>query len=125
VPVVVLFQLALIVAAAAGCQRTGPVDAAAAVLGGDAQRGRESIRSYGCDACHTIPGVRGANALVGPPLNQMARRTYIAGHLPNTPENMMIWVRSPQAVLPGTAMPDTGVTDRDARDIVAYLYTLR
>jgi cytochrome c1 len=63
--------------------------------------------------------------LVGPPLAGVASRAYIAGVLPNTPENMMVWVRDPQGVDSLTAMPNTGVTASDARDIAAYLYTLR
>jgi cytochrome c1 len=75
--------------------------------------------------CHTIPGVREARALVGPPLIQIASRMYLAGHVPNTPANMIAWIRHPRDAEPHTAMPDTGVTEADARDIAAYLYTLR
>jgi len=98
---------------------------ARAMTGGDPLRGRTALRSYGCDTCHTIPGVATANATVGPPLTQIARRTYLAGRLANTPQNMTLWIRSPREVDPQTAMPDTGVSINDARDIAAYLYTLR
>ena len=94
------------------------------VQGGDAERGRRAIASYGCGSCHIIPGVREARGTVGPPLNGWANRHYIAGNLPNNPEDLMRWVMNPQEVEPGTAMPDMGVTDQDARDIAAYLYTL-
>ena len=95
------------------------------VPGGDAAAGRAAIRSYGCGACHTIPGVPGADALVGPPLTQFAYRQYVAGMLPNTPANLVTWIRTPQAVVPGNAMPDMGVTEADALNIAAYLATLR
>jgi putative membrane protein len=95
------------------------------LTGGDPYHGRDAIRTYGCDSCHTIPGVATADALVGPPLNRMASRTIIAGRIENTPENMLRWIRQPHVVEPGTAMPDTGVPEQDGRDIVAYLYTLR
>ena len=95
------------------------------VPGGDPQQGRGAIREYGCGACHVIPGVTGASGLVGPPLNSFARRAYVAGNLPNTAPNLIRWIQVPQAVEPGTAMPNLGVTDADARDIAAYLYTLR
>lgn len=72
-----------------------------------------------------IPGVIGADALVGPPLNGIASRRYLAGVLPNTPDRMIEWLRNPKAVEPPTAMPDLDVTEQDARDIAAYLYTLR
>lgn len=95
------------------------------LTGGDPDRGRVQIHNYGCDTCHTIPGVMTATATVGPPLTQIGRRSYLAGRLENTPENMFEWIRHPRRVDEKTAMPDTGVTERDARDIVAYLYTLR
>jgi cytochrome c1 len=88
-------------------------------------RGARLITQYGCGTCHTVPGVDGADGLVGPPLTEFARRTYIAGELVNSESNLHRWIRFPQQVEPGTAMPDLGVTKRDAADITAYLYTLR
>jgi cytochrome c len=98
---------------------------AAQLTGGDPDRGVGLIGRYGCAACHTIPGIRGANAAVGPPLTRVASRMYLAGQLQNTPANMVRWIQHPREVEHGTAMPDMGVTDSDARDIAAYLYTLR
>ncbi len=95
------------------------------VADGDPDRGVESLQAYGCGACHVIPGVPGAVSYVGPPLTDWAERHYIAGSLSNTPENLMLWLREPQTVEPGTAMPDMGVTEQAARDMSAYLYTLR
>ena len=92
--------------------------------GGDPARGEAVIRRVGCGSCHTIPGVRGARGLVGPPLYFFSRRTMIAGELPNTSENLVRWLRDPQQVERGTAMPNLGLTDRQARDVAAYLYTL-
>lgn len=108
-----------------GCDSGEVYRSAAAMTGGDPQRGRDAISRYGCDTCHTIPGVRTARARVGPPLTSIAERVYLAGHLPNTPDNMQKWIRQPHQLEPHTAMPDTGVTEADARDIAAYLYTLR
>ena len=99
--------------------------AAAALTGGDPAYGPALMRKYGCQACHTIPGVDGADGLVGPPLGGIASRSYIAGVLPNTPQNMMRWIQNPKGVDSLTAMPVTGVTDSDVRHIAAYLYTLR
>ena len=93
--------------------------------GGNATNGKVAINHYGCASCHTIPGIRGANGLVGPPLNQIASRVYIGGVLANTPDNMLRWLRDPPAVDPKTAMPNLHLTDSDARDIAAYLYTLK
>jgi cytochrome c len=98
---------------------------AARMTGGDPQQGKVLIRQYGCQTCHTIPGVEGATGLVGPPLDRIGSRVYLAGRLSNTPENMMRWIRDPQGIEPGTAMPQLGVTEQDGRDIAAYLYTLQ
>lgn len=95
------------------------------VVDGNPLRGRELIGHYGCGACHTIPGIYTARGRVGPPLYFWSRRTMIAGELPNTPANLIRWIRNPPSVEPGTAMPDVGVTRRQARDIAAYLYTLQ
>jgi cytochrome c1 len=91
--------------------------------GGDPDRGREHVIAYGCPACHDIPGIRAPGGLVGPPLRDLARRTYVAGHLPNTPGNLVRWIRDPHAVSPGTAMPTLGLSEEEARDVAAYLYT--
>lgn len=116
--------LLLIVGLISGCH--GMSDAQAAELtGGNPHRGSEAIRRYGCQSCHSIPGISGATALVGPPLSGIASRSYIAGVLVNNPANMMTWIRNPPAVDDKTAMPNMGVTEKDARDIAAYLYTLR
>jgi cytochrome c1 len=53
----------------------------------------------------------------------IAGRTIIAGRLENKPANLRRWIEHPQAVSPGTAMPDLGVTPADSRDIAAFLYT--
>ncbi|MEO8925456.1 MAG: c-type cytochrome [Caldimonas sp.] len=95
------------------------------VVGGNAQHGPPLIVAYGCAACHTVPGVKEARGNVGPPLTRFGDRTYIAGMLRNTPANLVRWIRDPQGVLPGNAMPNMGVTEAEARDIAAYLYTLR
>jgi cytochrome c2 len=99
--------------------------AAQATTGGDPKQGAALIHSIGCGACHVVPGVDEANGEVGPPLAGIADRTYIAGKLRNTPENMIRWLRNPQNVVRGNAMPDMGLSEESARDIAAYLYTLR
>jgi cytochrome c1 len=92
---------------------------------GDAEAGRLLLRQFGCGACHRIPGVPTAKGNVGPPLDDIGARAYLAGRLPNTPANMQRWIRDPQSVDPQTAMPNVGLTDEHARDIVAYLDRLR
>jgi putative membrane protein len=90
----------------------------------DARRGAQLINQYGCGSCHTIPGVRGADGLVGPPLTKFGSRSYIAGELVNSGPDLQRWIEDPQAIEPGNAMPDLGVTPEDAQDIAAYLFTL-
>jgi cytochrome c1 len=96
-----------------------------APVNGNAKHGRQLIEAYGCGACHIIPGVHAAKGLVGPPLILFGARTMIAGELPNTPENLELWIENPRAVEPHTAMPDLGLNGAQAADIAAYLYTLR
>jgi cytochrome c len=95
------------------------------VAGGDPGRGRTALEAYGCGACHQISGVANARGLVGPSLDGVGSRRIIAGYLPNTPENLEHWIQDPQSVAPGNAMPNMNVTDQDARDMAAYLYTLK
>ena len=98
---------------------------ASAMAGGDPRRGKAVIRQVGCGACHEIPGMASADGLVGPPLRRIGRHTVIAGVLANTPENLVRWIQTPQAVVPGNAMPDLGLSPRQARDVAAYLETLQ
>ncbi len=118
--VVAIFAIAL-----SGCMRRDAAVLAQDVTAGNASVGQHLIYAYGCGSCHVIPGVAEANGTVGPPLEGLASRIYIAGSLVNTPENLFLWVRKPQEINPGTAMPDLGVSERQAHDIAAYLYTLQ
>lgn len=122
-----LKTVAFIILAAAGlsplvaCVRR-PAEPTWAKFGGDPGQGAILVGRFSCGACHEIAGVQGANGKVGPPLSTFADRTMIAGVLPNTPENLVRWLRHPQAVVPGNAMPDVGLSDSQARDVAAYLY---
>jgi cytochrome c2 len=100
-----------------------PVDPVWSVPGGDPARGRQAIAHHGCGACHVIGGIRHAEGRVGPRLLGLREQIYVAGVLPNSPTNLANWVRVPQDINPQTAMPNLGVTEQEARDIAAYLYT--
>jgi cytochrome c2 len=89
------------------------------------EKGAKLIEINGCGACHSIPGINDADGVVGPPLDNIGRRVYLAGLLRNTPENMASWVQHPQAYVPGNAMPELGLTRDEAQAIAAYLRTLR
>ena len=95
------------------------------VRGASPTAGKQQIVRYGCGACHEIPGIKQANGLVAPPLTQFGRRGTIAGHFANTPDNLINWVNNPPAMVPGTDMPNLGVTRDEARNIAAYLESLQ
>jgi cytochrome c len=108
----------------ASCASTPSREPPPQVPGGDPRRGAAAIGRYGCGSCHVIPGIRGADGTVGPPLMDFAHRGYIAGELPNNGDNLIRWIMDPQGVEPGTDMPDLDIGQAEARDIAAYLFTL-
>ena len=114
----------LTLASFAGCRRTLAERAYPVTTGGVASRGQELIVRYHCGVCHTIPGVREARGYQAPPLLFFSRRSYIAGKVPNTPDNLVRWILSPQTIDTGTAMPTLGLSEQQARDVAAYLYTI-
>jgi cytochrome c len=118
---VLLLLVSLIVV---GCRQETDVTPTRTVPGGDPERGQRLVQDHGCTACHIIPGVRRPDSLVGPPLENWSQRRLIAGRFPNQPDYLIEWIMTPQAMIPGSGMPDLGVPESDARDIAAYLYTI-
>jgi cytochrome c2 len=108
-----------------GCKEAAGREPHYVVPGGDPDSGKVALETYGCTSCHTIPGIEDPRGKVGPPLDFWSRRTYIAGEVPNTPDYLIRWIQMPQAIEPGTAMPNLGVPEGTARHMAAYLYTLR
>ena len=96
---------------------------AVAMTGGDIARAPDLIRRYGCAGCHTIPGIPGGDGKVGGPLQDIRQRVYVGGVVTNSPDNLIRWIVSPQTFSPRTAMPATGITEAEARDVAAYLYS--
>ena len=96
---------------------------AVAMTGGDISRAPELIRRYGCAGCHTIPGIPGGDGKVGGSLKDIRQRVYIGGVVTNAPDNLIRWIVSPQTFSPRTAMPAAGITEAEARDVAAYLYS--
>lgn len=92
---------------------------------GDAARGRQLVAAYHCGHCHDIPGAAAARGTLGPPLQGIARRSYIAGVVPMRLDTLQRWIVDPASLVPGTPMPALGVSESDARDIVAFLATLQ
>ncbi len=95
------------------------------VADGSPLRGKQLMAQYQCASCHVIPGVPGHHGGMGPTLASFGRRSYIAGNAPNTPATLQHWLLDPQAVVPGTPMPAMGMSADDARDMAAYLLSLR
>jgi cytochrome c2 len=120
-----LFLLALL----PGCssEKPGPADATpvAAAATGDAARGKQIIDQYACLSCHKIPGFDGPQGSMGPSLEAFAGRKAIAGGIPNEPATIAAYLQNPQAVDPQNRMPPLGITEAEARDITAYLFTLK
>jgi mono/diheme cytochrome c family protein len=87
------------------------------------ERGQVVLRQYACHACHRIEGVVGPDTSVGPALVDWRNRRYIAGTLPNTPENLARWITDPAGVSPGTLMPDLGVSQAHAREMADFLFS--
>lgn len=92
---------------------------------GDARLGREKTQAFLCHSCHVIPGIVGAYQHVGPPLTGIGTRSFIAGIVPNQPEQMIRFLLDPKQLDPQSAMPAMGLTEQDARDVAAFLATLR
>src|SRR5436305_8227047 len=116
----------VVIAAGAGAtlwqQRNQSESTATAMVGGNPSRAPDLIRRYGCAGCHTIPGIPGGDGQVGGPLRDIRKRVYVGGVVFNSPDNLIQWIVSPQTFSPRTAMPATGISESEARDVATYLY---
>lgn len=92
--------------------------------GADPERGLELIEQVGCGACHVIPGLAWPQGTVGGSLEGFGERPLIAGRFPNQPATLVVWLRDPPSLSPETAMPPTPLSEAQARDVAAYLYSL-
>jgi cytochrome c2 len=113
--------IVLCAALLAACSKTPPKTDP--ITGGDPRHGRELLARYGCASCHRIKGIAHADSQVGPPLDEIRSRGYIAGVMPHNADNLIRWIQHPRQVVPNTAMPELGVTEAEARDMAAYLYS--
>lgn len=95
---------------------------ATAITGGEPARAPTLIRRYGCAGCHVIPGIPGGRGQVGGSLAGLRHRVYIAGVVPNDADHLVRWIVDPTALDPRTAMPVTGISPPEARDVAAWLY---
>ena len=91
----------------------------------EAERGAELFRKMTCYNCHNIKG-SGLNVQFGPDLTHLAsRRSLAADVLENNRENLARWLADPQAIKPGTLMPNYRLTKEQVDDLTTYLETLK
>jgi cytochrome c2 len=95
------------------------------LTGGNPQVGKEKIVLHDCHSCHVIPGVEGDAHVLGPTLDHWSRRSSIISKWPNNPPNLENWIRHSEQLLPGTTMKMLSVNEQDAKDIAAYLFSIR
>lgn len=110
----------VLVAALAGCSKTPAVEP---LTGGNPRVGQQLLERYGCAACHEIKGIAQARSQVGPSLKDIREGSYVGGVLSNSAGNLEQWIMHPRAINPKTAMPELGVSQAEARDMAAYLYS--
>lgn len=120
--IAVLGALLAVTAVACSEEDHGPLNVPASA---DADVGKQLIQSYGCGTCHTIPDVAGADGRVGPSLEDFGHQMYIAGAVPNDWDNLVAWLMDPQAIEPGTIMPNFGMGETTAANVAAYLASLK
>ena len=119
--------MAVLTLALTGCSGGAPSGEAAGASP-QVNNGRQLFAAKGCIACHSAPGISGATGTIGPSLagvGDASKRPTLADGKPNTPENLKQWIMDPQSMKPGTLMPNLGLSDSEANDIVALLQTLK
>jgi cytochrome c2 len=92
------------------------------MTGGEPSKAPAAIRQYGCAACHDIPALKWPGGLAAPSLSGVAQRLYLGGVVENTPDNLVRWIVNPKQFSAKTAMPVTGISEAEARNVAAYLY---
>ena len=117
--------LALCGGVLSGCTGGQQTQSYSVRMSGNPAHGKVLIESYGCGACHMVPGIHSARGTVGPSLAHFSNQSMIPAGMANSPDNLVLWLRDPVALEPKTAMPNLGIGDGQAHDIAAYLYTLR
>jgi cytochrome c oxidase subunit II len=87
--------------------------------------GQRIFETTACINCHRVSGTV-ANGRFGPDLTHlMSRDTIGAGAALNTPENLRLWIRDPNAIKPGSLMPAMELNEQELDALTAYLETLR
>jgi cytochrome c oxidase subunit II len=98
---------------------------AAYLLSESSKKGSKLFQQLTCINCHTINGTN-AKGQAAPDLTHFAsRQTLGAVILPNTPENLALWLKNPQAVKPAILMPNLKLTDAQVGNLTDYLESLQ
>jgi cytochrome c oxidase subunit 2 len=98
---------------------------------GSVAAGAKIFANAPCAICHAVKGVSGFSkeytyGFRGPDLTHFGSRGTLAGSiLDNTPKNVALWIRNPDAVKPGANMPTLGLSGTQLTDLVAYLESLK
>ena len=96
-----------------------------AVVSDAASQGKRVFETTACTNCHTVAGTT-AKGRFGPDLTHlMSRDTIAAGAASNTPENLRLWIRNPEAIKPGSLMPAMQLNEQQLDTVTSYLETLR
>jgi cytochrome c oxidase subunit II len=91
----------------------------------DVSAGRKLFEKTACINCHTVSGTV-ADGRFGPDLTHlMSRDTIGAGAAPNSPANLLAWIRNPNSLKPGSRMPAMDLSNEELSAVAAYLATLR
>ncbi|MBM2840538.1 MAG: putative octahem cytochrome c [Bacteroidetes bacterium] len=94
-----------------------------AYVGGSANRGKQVVESAGCLGCHAVGEntkvreARGTSYDIAPELTHVGSKVF--------PDWAFDWVRNPRHYNPTTKMPSLRLTEGEAKDVVAYLMTLK
>jgi cytochrome c oxidase subunit II len=87
--------------------------------------GKRVFETTACINCHTVRGTA-ANGRFGPDLTHlMSRATIASGAAENTPENLRLWLKDPDAIKPGSLMPAMKLSEVDLDALVRYMQSLR
>lgn len=94
------------------------------IAGADPGRGLAVVQRVGCAACHEISGIDWPQGAAGPSLKGFGASPMIAGRFPNQPDVLIAWLIDAPSLAPETGMPPMPLTEAEARDVAAWLYTL-
>jgi cytochrome c oxidase subunit 2 len=87
--------------------------------------GRRVFETTSCINCHTVRGTA-ATGRFGPDLTHvMSRVTIASGAAANTPDNLRLWLKNPDAIKPRSLMPAMQLTDDELDAVVRYMQSLR